>query len=86
MYNNDLLDNIDKLHTTELGKDRIRKNLKVNNNDVIAFLKEKILDKDCLIYKKGKNYYCENDDIRITVNSYNFCIITAHLMNKKNER
>ena len=86
MNNNDLLDNIDKLHTTELGKDRIRKNLKVNNNDVIAFLKEKILDKDCLINKKGKNYYCENDDIRITVNSYNFCIITAHLMNKKNER
>ncbi|MBR0420867.1 MAG: DUF3781 domain-containing protein [Erysipelotrichaceae bacterium] len=82
MNNNDLLDNIDKLHTTELGEDRIRKNLKVNNNDVIAFLKEKILDKDCLIYKKGKNYYCEIGKIRITVNSYNFCIITAHLMNK----
>ena len=82
MNNNDLLDNIDKLHTTELGEDRIRKNLKVNNNDVIAFLKEKILDKDCLIYKKGKNYYCEIGKIRITVNYYNFCIITAHLMNK----
>ena len=78
MNQNELLISIDKLHTTALGEERIRKNLNIDNGDVIAYLKDRIRDRDCLIYKKGKNYYCEIDDIRVTVNSYNFCIITAH--------
>ena len=30
-----LLDNISKVHTTERGIDRIKKNLKLNTNDVV---------------------------------------------------
>ena len=74
-----MLNNIDKLHTTKLGVERIKKNLNING-DVVNYLKNKILDKNCVITKKGKNYYCMIDNIIITVNSYNYCIITAHLV------
>ena len=75
-----LLDNISKEHTTEMGTDRIKKNLKLNTNDVVEFCKNKILDKNCNIYKQGKNWYCEIDNIKITINSYSYTIITAHLI------
>ena len=75
-----LLDNISKVHTTEMGIDRIKKNLKLNTNDVVEFCKNKILDKNCNIYKQGKNWYCEIDNIKITINSYVYTIITAHLI------
>mgnify|MGYP000514943799 FL=1 len=65
-----LLDNISKVHTTEMGIDRIKKNLKLNTNDVVEFCKNKILDKNCNIHKQGKNWYCEIDNIKITINSY----------------
>ena len=75
-----LLSSIYKIHTTEMGIDRIKKNLKLNTNDVVEFCKNKILDKNCNIYKQGKNWYCEIDNIKITINSYSYTIITAHLM------
>ena len=74
---NELIENIDKIHTTKLGIDRIKKNLKIYE-DVVDYTKNKILDKKCNIYKQGKNWYCEIDNIRITVNSYSYTIITAH--------
>ena len=73
-----LLSNINKLHTTILGIERIKRNLNIDNVDVVEYLKNKILDKKCIITKRGKNYYCEIDNIIITVNSYNYSIITAH--------
>ncbi len=75
-----LLSNIDKLHTTEMGIDRIKKNLKLDINDVVEYCENKILDNNCNIYKKGKNWYCEIDNIIITINSYSYTIITAHII------
>lgn len=75
-----LLSNIDKIHTTEMGIERIKKNLKLNTNDVVLYCKSKVIDKNCNIYKKGKNWYCEIDNIKITVNSFNYTIITAHII------
>ena len=40
-----LIDNIDKIHTTEMGVDRIRRNLKLENVDVVEYCKDKIMDK-----------------------------------------
>ena len=74
-----LLLNLDKLHTTEMGISRIKKNLKLDINDVVDYCKNKIMDKKCIIYKCGKNWYCEIDNIRITVNSFSYTIITAHI-------
>lgn len=74
-----LLDNINKVHTTEMGINRIIKNLKLNTNDVVEYCKNKFLDKNCNIYKQGKNWYCEIENIIITINSYSYTIITAHI-------
>ena len=73
-----LLSNIDKVHTTEMGIDRIKRNLKLDVNDVVEYCKAKVLDKNCNIYKQGKNCYCEIDGVKITINSYSYTIITAH--------
>lgn len=77
-----LIDNIDKLHTTEMGKDRIRKNLMLTDIDVVDYCRNKILNRACVIYKRGKNWYCEIEGIIITVNSYSYTIITAHLIKR----
>ena len=76
---NDLLLNIDKIHTTKMGVDRIKKNLKIDT-DVVEFCKNQILDKKCIINKEGKNWYCKINNIIITVNSYSYTIITAHII------
>lgn len=79
-----LLDNIEKIHTTEMGADRIRRNLGLDktapDSDPVEYCRKKILSPGCNIYKQGKNWYCEIDGIRITVNSYSYTIITAHKM------
>ncbi len=75
-----LLSNIDKVHTTEMGIGRIKRNLKLETNDVVEYCKNKILNKDCNIYKQGKNWYCEIDHIKITINSYSYTIITAYIV------
>ncbi len=75
-----LLNNIDKVHTTEMGIDRIKKNLKLDMDDVVLYCKNKVLNKKCNIYKQGKNWYCEIDNIKITINSYSYTIITAHII------
>lgn len=75
-----LLSNIDKIHTTEMGIQRIKRNLKLDNIDVVEFCKNKILNKYSNIYIIGKNWYCEIDNVRITINSYSYTIITCHLI------
>ena len=75
-----LLDNIDKIHTTKMGVDRIKRNLKIDSDDVVKYCKNKMLDKKCNIYKQGKNWYCEIENIKITINSYSYTIITAHII------
>ena len=77
---NVLIENLDKLHTTELGAERIKKNLKINSADVVQFCRDIISDENCHIYRQGKNWYCELESIKITVNSYSFTIITAHII------
>ena len=61
-----------------MGIDRIKRNLKIDTENVVEFCKKKILDNNCNIYKQGKNWYCEVDNIIITVNSYSYTIIIAH--------
>lgn len=75
-----LLSNINKFHTTKMGFDRIKKNLKLEHDNVVEYCKMKVIEKNCVIYKQGKNWYCEIDNIRITINSYSYTIITAHII------
>lgn len=76
---NDLIKNVYKLHTTKLGIVRIKKNINIDG-DVVLYCKNKITNNKCNIYKKGKNWYCEIDNIKITVNSYSYTIITVHYL------
>ncbi|MBQ8931909.1 MAG: DUF3781 domain-containing protein [Ruminiclostridium sp.] len=73
-----LIQNIEKIHTTELGVTRIKRNLTLPDCDAVEYCKDRITDKKAIIYKEGKNFYCEINGERITVNSYSFTIITAH--------
>ncbi|MCL2484608.1 MAG: DUF3781 domain-containing protein [Endomicrobia bacterium] len=75
--NNSLLDNLDKIHTTELGIERIKNNLGLDTDDVVTWCKRKI-KKASNINRKGKNWYVQVDNSVITVNAYSFTIITAH--------
>lgn len=76
-FMNDLIKNIDKLHTTKMGAERIIRYLSLATDPVI-WCKNKIIDPGATIYRKGKNWYANSEDCIITVNAHNFCIITAH--------
>lgn len=77
-----LILNLDKLHTTKMGVERIKKNVNLDSlfehDDVVKWCIENIKDKNSYIYLKGKNWYVEIDEYKITVNSYSYTIITAH--------
>ena len=75
---NELLDNIDKLHTTELGVVRIKKNLSLETEDVVEWCKDRICSNSAVITRNGKNWYVNIDACVITVNAYSYTIITAH--------
>lgn len=76
----ELLNNIDKIHTTTMGIDRIKRNLNLGTDDVVNYCIKKILDTRCSVYRLGKNWYCEVDNIRITTNASSYSIITAHII------
>lgn len=73
-----LLSNIAKLHTTPLGRERIMRNLSLQDCDVVDSMRNLILKDSAIIERKGKNYYITIEDFRITVNAHSFTIITAH--------
>ncbi len=78
-----VLSNINRLHTTKMGFIRIKNNLKLETNEVLDYCKKLIENNNSIIYKKGKNYYCEMNNIIITINSYSYTIITAHIIKKE---
>ncbi len=76
-YKEILTENIDKIHTTEMGAERISRNLEITD-DAVEYCKSKILKKESEVIRKGKNYYVDVDDSIITVNASSYTIITAH--------
>ncbi len=75
---NVLLENLDKIHTTELGVVRIKKNLSLDTEDVVSWCKTKIKLPNAIITRNGKNWYISIDGCIITINAYSYTIITAH--------
>ena len=75
---NELLNNLDKLHTTELGLERIKKNLFLDTDNVVEWCKDKIHSANAVITRNGKNWYVHVENCIITVNAYSYTIITAH--------
>ena len=73
----EIMENINKIHTTELGKVRIKKNLELETEDVVKWCKNNVKNADNII-RKGKNWYVYKGDVIITINANSYTIITAH--------
>jgi len=77
-----LIKNIDKLHTTKMGEERIMRNLKLQTEDVVLWCKEVVKSADIII-GQGKNSYVYKAGDVITINTHSYTIITAHKLNAK---
>jgi len=66
---------VNKLHTTELGKERITRNIGLSFDEVMAWCKQTDLNN---VEQKGKNWYVYSDDFVLTINVKSHTIITAH--------
>lgn len=75
---NELLRNLNKLHTTRLGVERIKRNLSLDTDDIVYWCKAKINSDNAVITRKGKNWYISIDNYILTVNAYSYTVITAH--------
>lgn len=80
---NDFLINLERLHTTQLGVVRIKRNLELENIDVVDWCKKKMSQPDSAIVRRGKNWYIVVEGCEITVNAYSYTIITAHKIRKQ---
>ena len=74
----ELLNNLDKVHTTEMGVDRIKRNIGEDVEDIVKYSIDKINQDNAVIERKGKNFYVTVDGIIITINASSYTIITAH--------
>jgi len=75
---NQLLFHLDKLHTTELGAERIQKNLGLAEADPVLWCREEIVKAgEQGIIRQGKNWYVQTGAAVITVNARSYTIITA---------
>ncbi|MBD5530932.1 MAG: DUF3781 domain-containing protein [Lachnospiraceae bacterium] len=79
---NSLLENIEKLHTTEMGIERIKRNLQIETDDVVQWCRARIMDQNAVIERIGKNWYATINHCKITVNAHSYTIITAHKIEK----
>ena len=73
-----LIENIAKLHTTELGRERVKRNLGLADEDVVEWCRSNILNRDAVTERRGKNWYVRINGCVITVNAGSYTIITAH--------
>ena len=75
-----LINNLDKIHTTELGLLRIKRNLGLCDENIIEYCKKVILNSNSEVIKCGKNYYCKFKNVVLTINSYSYTIITGKVI------
>ena len=79
---NDLINNLDKLHTTELGAQRIRKNMQTDSTDIVSLCKSYIAMPNAKFQLVGKNWYVEANNFIFTVNAHSYTIITVKRADK----
>jgi len=76
---NELIIELDELHTTELGSIRIKRNLGLDESiNSVEYCKAKICELNTRIQKIGKNFYATTSNEIITINASKLSIITAH--------
>jgi hypothetical protein len=78
----DLIANLNRVHTTKLGEERIKRNLNLETDDVVNWCIQQIQDTNSKIFRQGKNWYITVNNYRITVNAHSYTIITIHQIKK----
>ncbi|MCL2587291.1 MAG: DUF3781 domain-containing protein [Firmicutes bacterium] len=79
-----LKQDVDRIHTTPMGADRIRRNLGLDDTvDVVDYCKQVILQ-SAVIERKGKNWYANTGEELVTINAGSLTIITAHKVKRIN--
>lgn len=78
----DLFYNMDKIHTTPMGAERIRRNLNLQTENIVLWGKEAVTQADIVI-RQGKNWIVYGNGVAITINAHSYTIITAHKINAK---
>ena len=81
--NHTLEDHLNIIHTTEMGAQRIRRNLGLQESDICTWFRSMILSQDAFIEKCGKNWYVRANGCEMTVNASSYTVITAHRIRKK---
>lgn len=76
----EFLSNVDKISIKAETIIRIKNNLSFDNEDVLEFCKNKIKDSKCNVYRIGKNWYCEIENIRIIVNACSYTVVAANII------
>jgi hypothetical protein len=73
----------DVICTTPIGAERIKRNLKLDVEDVVEWCKEFVKNASPSAFlREGKNWYVRYDNIVLTVNASSYTIITAHKISK----
>ena len=73
----ELAKNTDRIHTTDLGAGRIKKNLGLKTGDIVSWCVKKIENAEKII-RRGKNWYVYSGGVVITINAKSYTVITAH--------
>ncbi|MBL3530567.1 DUF3781 domain-containing protein [Companilactobacillus zhachilii] len=71
---------LDNVCYTPLVFGRVNKKLQVNlsNVEIKTLVEQIIRNKTTTIVKNGKNYYLQNNDIELVINSFNYRLITIN--------
>ena len=78
MMKEKLLANLDKFHTTDLGKVRLQKHLLLREENPVLWAKGFIQRSETKISYKGKNFYVSDNYIVLAINTSSYTIITGH--------
>ena len=74
----ELLDNIDKVHTTDMGVDRIKRNIEVDVEDIVEYCVEKINQEKSINSVDSVTIYPYSDFLTL-----NDCVASEHFGKQK---
>ena len=77
-----LLRHIDEIHTTELGEQRIKRNIGLYATEIIPEIEDALTfhSKFTVVRRRGKNFYVRYRDIQYTINASSYTVITAKVI------
>lgn len=77
-----LLKHIDEIHNTELGVQRINRNIGLYETEIVSEIEDALTihSYDTTVRRVGKNYYVKYREVEYTINASSYTVITAKLV------